>query len=116
MGEECCYKIVKTKEEYEYTLETNKHVFVIYSASWCGPCRSFKTWLKETYPTYPHPVLVVDVEELEEIATEIRGLPTLIVFHQKEPILQTEGFNKQKLQPIFEEYDYKKEEEEIKDE
>lgn len=101
---ESCYKIVRTKEEYEKILEENEYVFVIYSATWCGPCKSFKTWLNEEYKKYPHPILVIDVEELEELADEISGLPTLIVLHKKEQILKTEGFNKQKLKIVFDEY------------
>lgn len=112
MAEECCcYQIVKSKEDYEDIMNnTNGYVFVIYSATWCGPCKLLKNWLKEEYPTYPHPILVVDVEELEELAGEISGLPTLIVFDAKEQILRTEGFNKQKLKPIFDEYIVSKDE------
>lgn len=97
-------KSIKSKEELDELMEQNEYVFVIYSATWCGPCKSLKSWLKEEYNTYPIPIVVVDVEELEELAQDISGLPTLVGFHNKEPYIRTEGFNKQKLKPIFDKH------------
>jgi len=95
------YKKIKDEEEYDRVLEENEYVFVIYSATWCGPCRSFKQFLEEEYPSYPHPIVVVDVEELEELAIGVSGLPTMVGFHNKEEFIRTEGFNKSKIKKIF---------------
>jgi thiol-disulfide isomerase/thioredoxin len=97
------YKQIKDEEEYNRILEENEYVFVIYSATWCGPCRSFKEMLDKDYCSYPHPIVVVDVDSLEELAIGISGLPTMVGFHNKKEFVRTEGFNKQKLQVIFQE-------------
>jgi len=95
------YKQIKDEDEYNMVLEENEYVFVIYSATWCGPCRSFKTMLNEEYSSYPHPIVVVDVDELEELAIGISGLPTMVGFHNKDEFVRTEGFDRPKLKKIF---------------
>lgn len=95
---------VESEEHYDKTLEENDYVFMIYSAGWCGPCRSFKKWLSEEYPSYPYPILIVDVEKLDELADDVSALPTMKVFHNKEVVIRTEGFDKQKLKPVFDSY------------
>lgn len=102
---ETCYKNVESEEEYEKALEENEYVFAIYSAQWCGPCRSFKKWLNEEYMSYPYPILIIDVEKWEDLAKDVSALPTMKVFHNKDDIvLQTEGFDKQKLKQVFDKY------------
>lgn len=103
-----CYDYVKSEEEYDEILANKEYVFVIYSATWCGPCKTFKNWLEEEYTTYPypHPILVVDIEEWDDIANKenISGLPTMIVFHNKNIVERTEGFHQKELKKIFDHY------------
>lgn len=101
-----CYKYVKSESEYEEALAKNEYVFVIFSATWCGPCKSFKTWLEEEYVSYPHPILVVDIEEWDELMNRenISGLPTLLVFHDKQVEQRAEGFNQKELKKIFDSF------------
>lgn len=95
------YKYVRDEEEYKRTIDENEYVFVIYSATWCGPCKAFKAWLEEEYVEFPHPILIVDVEELEELASDISAMPTMVGFHNQEEFVRTEGFNKQKLKELL---------------
>lgn len=97
------YRQIKDEEEYHKVLSENEYVFVIYSATWCGPCRSFKEMLGKEYVSYPHPIVVVDVDELEELAIGIKGLPTMVCFHNNKEIGRKEGFNKPEIQKIFQE-------------
>lgn len=101
-----CYKYVKSVEEYEETIANNEYAFVIFSATWCGPCKLFKTWLEEEYVSYPHPILVVDIEEWDELSEKesISGLPTMIIFHNKEILQKTTGFNKNELKKLFDSF------------
>lgn len=96
-----CFEYVKSNEMFEKVFEENKKVIVIYSATWCGPCRTFKKWLHDTYETYPYPILIVDVEELPELAEDVKALPTMMVYKDNEVIIRTEGFDKQKMKDIF---------------
>lgn len=95
------YKKIVDEEEYNTVLEENEYVFVIYSASWCGPCKSLKKMLGEDYLSYPHPIVVVDVDELEELAVGVNGLPTMVGFHKKNEFIRTVGYDKKKIQQIL---------------
>lgn len=95
------YKYVLNEEEYKKTIAENEYVFVIFSAGWCGPCKAFKKWLEEEYVEFPHPILIVDVEQLEELASDISAMPTMVGFHNQEEFVRTEGFNKQKLKEVL---------------
>jgi thiol-disulfide isomerase/thioredoxin len=95
------YQEIQNEEQYKQVQEDHEYVFVIYSAKWCKPCKSFKEMLNNEYKDYPHPIVVVDVDELEELAIGISGLPTMVGLRKKEEFIRTEGFNQQKLQKIF---------------
>lgn len=97
------YYEIKDEKEYNDFLEQNEYLFVIYSAKWCKPCKSFKEWLAKEYTEYAIPILVIDVDNLEELAIGISGLPTMVGLHNKEEFIRTEGFNQQKLETIFQE-------------
>lgn len=95
------YQEIQNEEQYKQVQEDHEYVFVIYSAKWCKPCKSFKEMLNKEYTEYPHPIVVVDVDELEELAIGISGLPTMVGLRHKEEFIRTEGFNQQKLEKIF---------------
>lgn len=103
---------VKSKEDYDRIMGENHIVIVIYSAVWCGPCRTFKSWIHDEYKSYPHPILVIDVEELEEMADDIKALPTMFVYENCKVVMTTEGFDKQKMKGIFDDLALKAQEKE----
>jgi thiol-disulfide isomerase/thioredoxin len=108
------YQQIKSEEEYNKVLDENEYVFVVYSATWCKPCKSFKEMLNRDYVGYPHPIVVVDVDELEELAIGISGLPTMVGFQNKVEYIRTEGFHQPKLEKIFQDaIQTEKEEEEM---
>lgn len=95
------YRLIRDEEDYHRVLEENEYVFVIYSASWCKPCQSLKAMLDRDFVDYPHPIVVVDVEELEELADGISGLPTMVGHHNKQEYIRTTGFDPQKQAKVF---------------
>lgn len=95
------YRQIQDEEEYHRVLEENEYVFVIYSASWCKPCKSFKAMLDQDYVGYPYPIVVVDVEEFDELAEGISGLPTMVGLCKNQEYIRTTGFDPQKLGKIF---------------
>ena len=95
------YEEIQNEEQLKQVREDHEYVFVIYSAKWCKPCKSFKEMIKNEYMDYPHPVVVVDVDELEDLAEGIKGLPTMVGFHHQEEFIRTEGFDQRKLEKIF---------------
>ena len=53
-----------------------------FTASWCGPCKSFAMNLENANLTLP--IEVVDIDIHPEIAQEygIRGVPTLVMMNE----------------------------------
>lgn len=57
----------------------------IFSADWCGPCRSLKSFLKtyhETLEEQGHRISIIDIDDNPELAKKykVRLVPTTIVF------------------------------------
>ncbi len=66
-----------------------------FCAEWCGPCRVIAPVLEEIADEYDGQLKVVklDVDENTQIPTEygIRGIPTLILFKNGEPVERLVG-------------------------
>ncbi|WP_338970262.1 thioredoxin [Spiroplasma endosymbiont of Labia minor] len=88
-------KKIKTVEEYDLVLNSGKHIFVDFSAVWCGPCKMLEPFLEElseeeTDVTF----LNVDVDELPKLMEryEIMSIPTLIIFKDGVQVNKHIGF------------------------
>lgn len=101
MGEALCYKYLENEEELAAALEENEYVLVIYSAQWCGPCKALKEWLGVEFREFPCPILIVDVEEHEALADDVRALPTLVGHFNKEVFVRAEGFDKARVRALL---------------
>lgn len=79
---------LSTYNESNFTqdvLQSTKPVLVIFSAVWCGPCRSAKISMEHVaseHRTYVQ-VGVVDIDDNPNLAIEynIKGVPTIFMFH-----------------------------------
>lgn len=64
-------------------LAVNQVQLLVFSATWCGPCRAMAPVIDDVATTYAGEVVVakVDIEQSPAIARafEVRGVPTLIV-------------------------------------
>lgn len=71
-------------------LKADKPVLVDYWAEWCGPCKMVGPVIKEIAEEYRDRLSVckVDVDSNPSVAEkyEVRGIPTLMLFHQGEII------------------------------
>ena len=67
-------------------LESEKHVLVEFSASWCGPCKAVEAILEEVEQLYADRVKFckIDAEQNPKLAQalEIHGLPALVLVKQ----------------------------------
>jgi len=57
----------------------------IFSASWCGPCKSLKSFLKTYHKTLEdqgHRITIIDIDDNPELKRKynVRVVPTTIVF------------------------------------
>lgn len=94
-------KYVASPEEFSKIKEENVDCVMIYSASWCGPCRSLKEWITNDLPHLPVFVIDTDNPDVEELCEKLSALPTIEIYHEGEQVYITQGFQKDKLLPYF---------------
>lgn len=75
--------ITKTDDDIGELLDENTRVIIMFSASWCGPCKTFKPKFQNISLENPDIVFAYcDIEETNELATEleIQSVPTVVGF------------------------------------
>lgn len=88
----------KTIEEYNKLLDTEGAVAVKFSAEWCGPCKTIAPYMEELADENPNIVFVnVDVDTLDGLAHDIRGVPTFKFYQNRNLTTSFSGANKDKL-------------------
>jgi thiol-disulfide isomerase/thioredoxin len=97
------YQYVESVAEFYKFQTTCQRLVVIYSASWCGPCKILKEWLDKDYADYPHPILVLDVDNiaLEPLVENVEGMPTIEFVEDKTVIQKVVGLRHNELKITF---------------
>ncbi|KAJ1500762.1 Thioredoxin-2 [Coelomomyces lativittatus] len=93
--------VVKGKEELNTHKKSGSLVVVDFYAVWCGPCKMIAPKLEELSTKYTNVTfLKVDVDELQELATEysITAMPTFILFKNESQLEVIVGSNVAKLE------------------
>lgn len=101
-------KTIVYSYELEEELKNNKNTFVMFSASWCGPCKVIKPeFLKfsndKKYETICF--VQIDIDEADQICNEykIKSIPTFIMFVDGVVYERIEGNDVSKIQKILDE-------------
>jgi len=90
-------------------LKSSKPVLVDYWAEWCGPCRMIGPIVEESAREYSDRLTVakINVDENPQTATRyfVRGIPTLMLFKDGQPIATHVGsLSKGQLQAFIDKH------------
>ena len=75
--------ITKNNTDIQQLLDENSRVLVMFGATWCGPCKTFKPKFQNISLENPDIVFAYcDVEETNALASEleIQSVPTVVSF------------------------------------
>lgn len=91
---------VKTEQEYNTLLTSNKKLVVDFSAKWCGPCKQIAPYFEELAKQYQSVIFVhVDIDSFPNLtsALNIRGVPTFNFVYNQKVVATFSGANKNTL-------------------
>lgn len=74
---------IQSKSELTSRLTRDGYVLVIFSATWCGPCKFIHPDIEEMAETYKDALfLEVDVDKCDALANDygVESLPTVLLF------------------------------------
>lgn len=100
---------VKTTDEFKTLMEQSKTkpVFIDFTASWCGPCRSIGPVFENLAGENPTIIFVkVDVDEADGVAAScgISAMPTFQVYKNGVKVDEMLGASKSKLKEMVAKY------------
>ena len=87
-------------------LDSKQPVLVDFTAEWCGPCKMLDPIIEELAKDWNGNIKVakLDVDANPDLAMQyqVMGIPTLILFKNREPIERVSGYqSKDRLQKKF---------------
>jgi thiol-disulfide isomerase/thioredoxin len=100
------YHVIDSLEDYYLLHTTSPKNIVLYTASWCRPCKELKEFLHENYPDLSVPLLIVDVEhpDLTDLIGEVQAMPTLEFYESGQIVNRMEGFRRAEITRLLKEW------------
>ena len=91
-------QVLNTAESCQRAMEETPDCVLVFSASWCGPCKALKPHLEKVASTMMH-VLYVDVDEAPEFtqAFKVRSVPTVMLRRDGQIVESVTGCNPRTL-------------------
>ena len=83
------------KGNFDKLIQSEQPVLIDFYADWCGPCKAQAPILKEVTNAIGDRarILKIDVDKNQNIANrfQVKGVPTLILFKNGEPVWRKSG-------------------------
>ena len=81
------------QHDLEEAVATYDVVLVDFYADWCGPCQMMEPTIDAVASQTDAAVLKVDVDQFQNLAAQygVQGIPTLLVFADRENVQQLVG-------------------------
>ena len=83
------------KTNFNSLLQGQQLVLVAFYATWCGPCKALNPILQEVKKGVGEAVKIIkiDVDKNQNLAQkfQVRGVPTLILFKNANPVWRQSG-------------------------
>ena len=72
-------------QQYREISQDNQKKIIIFSASWCAPCRMFKPVLDKISTDLDIPCYTINIDEEDSLAQElnIRSVPTTMIYNSE---------------------------------
>ncbi|WP_096391393.1 thioredoxin [Halopenitus persicus] len=89
---------------FEDALAGHDLVLVDFYADWCGPCKMLEPILEDVAATTAATVLKVDADVYQSLTSQygVRGLPTMLLFRDGEPVERLVGAqNEERLRSVI---------------
>lgn len=85
---------LESGEALESTVGDDGVVLVDFHATWCGPCIQMEPVLEAIADTTDARVVKVDVDQHQHLAAQhqVRGVPTMLVYQDGEPVERFVGY------------------------
>ena len=107
------FKISKTNDLFELLKNlSNKLIIIMFSAKWCGPCKSIKNNFYEFSKIYTNSLFIyIDIDEYNDkdcpIINKVDSVPTFMFFNNNNLLTLIKGANSNKLQETIQNYELK---------
>lgn len=84
---------IESSEQFEELLASGNLVLVDFYADWCGPCKMLGPIVADVAAESDATVAKVDVDAQQQLAQQynVRGVPTMYLFAEGEPVEQLVG-------------------------
>jgi len=98
---------IDSADHFSAVTESHDVVLVDFYSDWCGPCQQLEPIVEAVAAETAAAVAKVDIDRLQPLAQRhgVRGVPTMILFSDGEPVEQTVGVKpKARLTELVENY------------